>query len=215
MYNNSNRFPPSDRIIFLANAQNSFPDYLPSVYKNNIRLKQFVFRSAMMANATMLGLSWAELLDEETESPFSRLLTGSSLTETETETYRTTFAHVKPDLRPSETQVKIVHHPWLDLFPSSTFRERAIKLITAEPPMIDEWDLCQDMENDGLVCWGSSLGSASSSTGSGAPWDLRSYEAQPWFLKKWWILVGGEEDKLYQQSRWWNELRGDSSGAPW
>lgn len=81
--------------------------------------------------------------------------------------------------------------------------------------MIDEDDLCADLQNDGLICWGSSLGGGSAAMGSGAPWDARSWEAQSWFLRKWWILIGGAEGEIYKQTRWWCEMRGERFCNPW
>jgi len=107
------------------------------------------------------------------------------------------------------------HHPYIDVLPFPTFRERLIKLACAGEPMIDEDELCKDLENDGLICWGSSLGGGSAAMGSGAPWDLRSWEAQDWFMKKWWILIGGAEGEIYKQTQWWCEMRGERSYYPW
>lgn len=81
--------------------------------------------------------------------------------------------------------------------------------------MIDEDELCDDLQKDGLICWGSTLGGGNDATGSGAPWDLRSWEAAPWFMKKWWILIGGKEGEIYQQTRWWCEMRGERACYPW
>jgi hypothetical protein len=90
-------------------------------------------------------------------------------------------------------------------------RERIIKLAyVEEEPMIDEDELCQDL-NNGLVCWGSVLDGRNSTIGSGVPWDVRSWEAQPWFLKKWWIVIGGAEGEIYKQTQWWRQIRGERS----
>lgn len=107
------------------------------------------------------------------------------------------------------------HHPYIDVLPFPTFRERLITLACAKEPTIDEDELCKDLENDGLICWGSSLGGGSTAVGSGAPWDIRSWEAQGWFMKKWWILIGGAEGEIYKQTQWWCEMRGERSCYPW
>ena len=77
-----------------------------------------------------------------------------------------------------------------------------------KPPSINQGEFCADLENDGLICWASYTGPDNEVSGSSAPWDIRSWEAQPWFLKKWW-LVFGDESGIYQQSKWWHEFRGD------
>jgi len=28
-------------------------------------------------------------------------------------------------------------------------------------------------------------------------------------LRKWWILIGGEETDVWCQTKWWRELRGE------
>lgn len=68
----------------------------------------------------------------------------------------------------------------------------------------------------GLVCWGNAgvgqrdraedeLGLAS----TGAPWDVRSWEAKDWFLEKYWNLLGGEVGELVRQTEWWRSIRGE------
>jgi hypothetical protein len=92
----------------------------------------------------------------------------------------------------------------MDIFPFPIFRERAIILSSQLPMIFDENELAKDLDNDGLICWGSISGS-----GTGCPWDKRSWEAQPWFLDKWWMLTGGAEGDLSSQSRWWRGVRGE------
>jgi hypothetical protein len=70
--------------------------------------------------------------------------------------------------------------------------------------VFDEQELTRDLDNDGIVCWG-----ADSGVGTGVPWDHRSWECKPWFLRKWWMLTGGVEGEMGKQSRWWAEMRGE------
>lgn len=82
--------------------------------------------------------------------------------------------------------------------------------------LVDEDAFFHDMI-DGLICWaGAGLGrrDRDSSTGRapascGTPWDVRSWEARPWFLRKYWALLGGEEGELVRQSEWWRGMRGE------
>ena len=208
--------PPSlrtDKIILLQNAsQESFHPPLPNIYKNNIRLKQLLFAAACVTNASVVGLTLNAANCDYEISPFFQ----ESISEAEAKmTCFSSFQGLKEHLRPCVSQVMRAHHPYIDVLPFPTFRDRVIKLAYADEPMIDEDDLCNDLENDGLICWGSSLGGGTAATGSGAPWDIRSWEAQPWFLKKWWILIGGAEGELYKQSRWWSEMRGERACYPW
>jgi hypothetical protein len=69
----------------------------------------------------------------------------------------------------------------------------------------------------GLICWGGAgVGKRDrdQSTGlasTGTPWDIRSWEAKVWFLKKYWTLLGGEDGELVRQSEWWREIRGEDT----
>lgn len=92
------------------------------------------------------------------------------------------------------------------------------------PCLLDEDELCYDMNvADGLMCWGSQVGNAGASQSAQAkrdsgsardmrscqPWDMRSWEPQVWFLKKYWYLVGGWDDDMWRNCRWWHSMRGD------
>ena len=120
------------------------------------------------------------------------------------------FKILKPDLRPSSEQITIRHHPYIDILPFPTLRSNLI----AHQEEIDEDEFFHDMLN-GLVCWGGAgVGKKDreESTGyasTGTPWDVRSWEARTWFLKKYWNLLGGEDGELVRQSEWWRNIRGD------
>lgn len=92
------------------------------------------------------------------------------------------------------------------------------------PCLLDEDELCYDMNvAEGLVCWGSQMGNGGAGLSSQAkrdsesardmraclPWDMRSWEPQVWFLKKYWFLVGGWDDDMWRNCRWWHSMRGD------
>jgi hypothetical protein len=202
----------TDKLLVLQNANQESPQRLPDPRINNFRIKQVLFTAACVANAAALGFSYEATTCDNTESPFFQ----ASVSEDNAKTIcLNSFQELKEHLRPCPTQLVLAHHPYIDVLPFPTFRERLIKLAYTDSPMIDEDDLCSDLENDGLICWGSSLGGGSAATGSGAPWDIRSWEAQPWFLRKWWILIGGAEGEIYKQTRWWCETRGEKPCYPW
>jgi hypothetical protein len=202
----------TDKILVLQNANKNYVASLPDIRRNNIRIKQVLFVAACVANASSLGLPLEGLNYNSAESPFFR----DSISESAAKmACLSDFPDLKTHLRSCATQLMYRHHPYIDVLPFPTFRERLIKLAYAEEPMIDEDELCKDLENDGLICWGSSLGGGNAATGSGAPWDIRSWEAQDWFMKKWWILIGGAEGEIYKQTQWWCEMRGERSCYPW
>ena len=202
----------TDKILVLHNANKEYAASLPDIRRNNIRIKQVLFVAACVANASSLGLSLEGLNCDDAESPFFRDAVSESAAKA---ACLSDFPDLKTHLRPCATQLMYRHHPYIDVLPFPTFRERLIKLACAEEPMIDEDELCKDLANAGLICWGSSLGGGSAATGSGAPWDIRSWEAQDWFMKKWWILIGGAEGEIYKHTQWWCEMRGERSCYPW
>ncbi|KAL8965140.1 MAG: hypothetical protein Q9183_004008 [Haloplaca sp. 2 TL-2023] len=109
-------------------------------------------------------------------------------------------------------QIIINHHPYIDILPFPTLRKNLI--IHQEE--IDEDGFFHDMLT-GIVCWGGAgIGrkDRQESTGyasTGTPWDVRSWEARLWFLKKYWTLLGGEDGELVRQSEWWRNMRGDDT----
>jgi hypothetical protein len=118
------------------------------------------------------------------------------------------IAKIKPDLRPSKTQLVTPHPSYLDCIIYPSFRDRAIEFSAANK--LDHWDLFCDIINDGLVCWGSATKAGME---NGVAWSMRSWEARPWFLKKWWFLAGGEDEEVWQGSRWWWSMRGEDVGV--
>ncbi|GAD95781.1 conserved hypothetical protein [Paecilomyces variotii No. 5] len=178
---------------------------IPDIHMNTIQLTTMSFIAACFANAAMIGLSPDALWDSTTQSPFYHMEMPNTAH----------LAHLKPLLQPSTTQVTHPHHPYLDILPLPAFRNRTIQLLQIQPPPFDPAELCEDLKNDGIVCWGSTRADRQDSLGSGAPWDIRSWEVKPWFLKKWWILFDGPDGEMYQHSRWWCELRGENSCYPW
>ncbi|PWY93868.1 hypothetical protein BO94DRAFT_458570 [Aspergillus sclerotioniger CBS 115572] len=186
-------------------------------YANNLRIDRVCTVAALYTLVTHLGIDEEVLCADEALSPFFRSTAG--LTDDVTKaniisTVQGAFKALKPDLRPSSEQIAVEHHPWIDILPFPTLRKN---LITHQKD-IDEDDFFHDMLT-GLVCWGGAgigkrdrqLSTGYASTGT--PWDVRSWEAKVWFLKKYWMLLGGEDGELVRQSEWWRSIRGDDSIA--
>ncbi|EHK20844.1 uncharacterized protein TRIVIDRAFT_202464 [Trichoderma virens Gv29-8] len=184
---------------------------LPDLHANTIRVTQMSFVAAVLYNATMLGISAPEMFEHDTESHFfaSRRASGGM----EDIADQDAFINVKDDLKPTQNQLTQRHHPYIDTLPFRAFRERLIALIHAEPCIINMEELCHDLQSDGVICWGSSAGAGTGH--SGAPWDIRSWEVRPWFLKKYWMITEGTEGEMYQQARWWCEMRGEDVLTLW
>lgn len=207
----------------------SWPGF--SLHANFLRLQGENSLAACLAIAATLGITKESYIDDH-QSPFylcSRafdsgfLASGTEfgytppayLESPAVTTYPTSFLHsthslarIKPDLRPSKTQLLTPHPSYLDCIIFPSFRDRAIELSAANK--LDHWDLFCDIANDGLVCWGSANKSGME---NGVAWSMRSWEARPWFLKKWWFLAGGEDEEVWQGSRWWWTMRGEDVGV--
>ncbi|KNG83842.1 hypothetical protein ANOM_007366 [Aspergillus nomiae NRRL 13137] len=155
-----------------------------------IKLTSFSSTSAFLENAKQLGLSLGDFVNDDSESPFCSRYQPIS--------YHTLAA----DLQPTPEQLKFPHHPYLDIVPFPSFRARALTAISSGTPAFSEDELCFDLAHDSMRCWGSTATSLHG-RGNGTPWDARSWEVSPWFLKKWGFLVGNEDDAIYQNSLWW------------
>ncbi|KAI9163118.1 hypothetical protein HJFPF1_04716 [Paramyrothecium foliicola] len=185
---------------------------------NAIEFVQTTIFSAVLQNALCLGFDLAQLADCGTQnfmSPFYRpdahpqddpadLLqlcaasaSGSNLK----------GALIPANLRPTLTQFLIPHHVSFDLIPIPLLRDRAIMLSVAMPHAFNVGELKYDIyQNGGLMVWKRS-GDEWEADEPCQPWEMRSWEAAPWFLKKWSMAVDGENGELGQQSFSWQSLR--------
>lgn len=144
----------TDKILILKSRRLLHPNLLPSVYTNNLRVKQFSTISALRANAERFGFTFEELTDPATGSPFYDQAIGRD----GTKLISPKLLESMPHLKPIDLQFKHPHHAYIDLIPCSKFRQRFIQLTTMEPPMINKGEFCADLEKDGLICWASYTG---------------------------------------------------------
>jgi hypothetical protein len=175
--------------------------FLADPYKNNLRLVRVATLDAYLSNALYLGIEKSTLYRDGCTSPFYRPRPDPA--EDIRKSVAKMSARIPEHLKPTPPQVLCPHHRYLELLPFPTLRARAIALTSRNPPLIDAAELKRDIINDGLICW------RSSGSGTGQPWDMKSWEAAPWFLRKWPVLVGGEEEEVWKQMMWWRELRGE------
>lgn len=191
--------------------------FLPSAtpadpYANNLRIEPICTVSALYTVGMHIGITEEMMCADESLSPFFRFSAESmdeAIKATMIGTVKAIFKTLKPDLRPSSKQITVKHHPYIDILPFPTLRNSLI----AHQDEIDEDEFFHDMLT-GLVCWGGAgIGrDRNDSTGdasTGTPWDVRSWEAKVWFLKKYWAWLGGEDGELVRQSEWWRGMRGD------
>lgn len=167
----------------------SVPDVKQVIY-----VQQNGLFGAIMENTLALGLlRGAQILfSQDGTSPFNKDWIESKGAMQLSE-IKSKFATVPKDLQPLDIQITFEHHVYLDVMPFPLFRSKALQALMCDPPLFDEDELCVDItDNAGLVIWGSQ----GNDQGMEAcrPWDMRSWEPKPWFLRKYWYLCGGWED---------------------
>lgn len=154
-------------------------------YANYIQLWRGSAFTASLYIAMSLKLNIEYIRSSDWQSPFYRATT--TLEDDPATLLATAQVPYAPaNLQPTLPQILFPHHAYLDLIPFPVFRARAITLAnTVHGPHCDLWDLKRDI-NAGLVCW-----SPGNGTGGGnvQPWDVRSWKAAPWFLRKWRMLI--------------------------
>lgn len=202
-----------------ANIQQEASGQLPDIYTNKITLKSSSWMSASVANAEFLRIPLELLLVDNSESPFTqqsnsisspdtRFVNNDASSASTQEQVAVPFRvkEITSDMAPTAVQCTKSHHPYLDLIPWPSFRSKAIIATCVTPPLIDEEDLCLDLMNNAMRCWGSMR--SQHGRGEGAPWDMRSWEAAPWFIEKWATLIDGDGGEIARNSAWWRNQMG-------
>ncbi|KAM6483825.1 hypothetical protein HDV62DRAFT_307750 [Trichoderma sp. SZMC 28011] len=174
----------------------------PFLLINHIRLRDMTFLAATLAIAASIGVTSEDYLNDR-PSPFYVFSNATSI-QTAAHYFEQT---VKPHLRPSLTQLSQPHASYLDLIIFPHFRERAVTFATNDPCLLDQQELFDDMISGGLTCWGNADNGVGT-RGNGVPWDMRSWEAKPWFTRKWWFLLK-EDNEMQDASNWWRQMRGE------
>lgn len=176
----------------------------------SIVTKLNVFK-ALSANNLRLGFA-DEWLHYESISPFNQ--EGPHSTK-----FEEALQSAPPNLRPTNLQRQIRHHPWIDLFPLPRMRENILRA----QDIFDEDQLCCDLLTlDFGIEEEMSHESASTEVARtatniekrpilliwGDPTDPNMWEATESFLGKWhWILEGCDE--IIRSTNRWREKRGE------
>ncbi|KAF7550951.1 hypothetical protein G7Z17_g5360 [Cylindrodendrum hubeiense] len=192
--------------------------HLPDPQMNTIHVLHSSFYAAILANSAAIRLLNQEVLKEEGLSPYS-IDHETGYKKDELLVARARFDVFIPlDLRPTDSQLLQPHHPYLDVIPFATFRQRAVSALATDPPLFDEYEMCADMDGEGLICWGGGGRDVGKATRqqegnvgmiSEVPWDARSWEPKVWFLRKYWFLVGGWDEEMWRSARWWAAMRNE------
>ncbi|UKZ81759.1 hypothetical protein TrVFT333_009532 [Trichoderma virens FT-333] len=182
---------------------------------NVIRIERVCIATALYTLMKYVGIEEGIFCADDSPSPFYRPSLEFADDATRDRTIgmvQQMFKTLKPDLRPIAEQITVEHHPYIDILPFPTLRRNLIM----HQNEIDEDEFLNDTLT-GLVCWGgagTTKRDPDSVTGhavTGNLWDVRSWEAKVWFLKKYWWLLGGEEGELVRQSEWWRSVRGEEA----
>ncbi|KAL6692440.1 hypothetical protein J3F84DRAFT_384045 [Trichoderma pleuroticola] len=184
-----------------------------SCMSSSIHIERVCIAAALYTLVKYMGIGEENFCADDSTSPFYR----QSLEFADDATRNRTISMVqqmyktlKPDLRPIAEQIVIKHHPYIDILPFPTLRSNLI----VHQKEINEDEFLNDTLT-GLMCWGGAGTVKSDSdnvTGHAATetvWDVQSWEAKAWFLKKYWWLLGGEDGELVRQSEWWRSVRGE------
>lgn len=175
-------------------ARKAYEDYSirsprPSNLSTLIRIN---ILNAVARNASALGFPVEGLCHDDFISPFNQL--GPHV-------LNSPILSCPASLRPTELQLAVTHHPWIDLFPVPRMRDNVLSAVVAG--LIDEDELCADLVNTDeghterptLIVWGES-------------WDPLGWEATVPFLRKWgWLTRGCPE--IWEATNTWRETRGE------
>ena len=186
---------PSPGQEFPRQTRAHSPPTVPDPWINHLQLLGESCFAETMAIALSLGISRPNYINDH-PSPFSR----APLVD---------YAHISADLQPTFEQRTLVHPRYLDCIIFPNFRSRAIELSSRGE--LDHCSLFLDLMHGGMICRGSQYPSADygRSYGDAVPWSRQSWEARPWFIKKWSFLVGeGNPDNMESISQWWSTMRG-------
>ncbi|KAF5022517.1 hypothetical protein F66182_5419 [Fusarium sp. NRRL 66182] len=202
-----------DESFTQAESDANFAD----IYLNMLQFAPARLCTSLFYNARSLGFDLTRLADCGSEyiSPFYQPHLSAASRPTSLAQAASAFvssfdnSNVPVQLRPTMAQILIPHHVSLDLIPFPLMRERAIMLSAAMPHIFNNWELKLDIYvRGGLILWRqSSKQKSERDRNSYPPWEMKSWEAAPWFLEKWCMITGGEDGELYKQSMGWQVVR--------
>lgn len=151
---------------------------------NTLQTSQDTIWMALLNNAICLRFDLDQLADcsKPYMSPFFKSIAAQDRPQ---DLVAASFNSSMPiNLQPTMAQILIPHHASLDLIPMPLLRERAIMKSFAMPNEFNLWDLKLDIyTRNALVCRRHRVEATCQS------WDEKSWEAMPWFLKKWSMTI--------------------------
>ncbi|KAF4631344.1 hypothetical protein G7Y89_g6790 [Cudoniella acicularis] len=168
-------------------AQSSRMMGSPCTEKLLVLVKINVFR-ALISNSLTLGIPSEAIMDDDAISTFcspSRAV-GQILA-------------LPSALRPTDLQISVPHHPWIDCLPVPRMRQNLIRAGDT----FDVMELCGDLVGlfstgtgrTGIIVWGE-------------PWDAAGWEVTKGFLKNWGGSIEGCWE-IFESTNRWRARRGE------
>lgn len=165
-------------------------------FDNQKRKNSIIDPVSDVSNASPVSASHSPK-DTLTEKGFIRLPPPFTLSEK-----RLPWDKIPKNMHPTEAQLRIDHHPFIDIaFPWPSMREKILTMLAND--IIDQADLYEDCFLSGLpgssnqelafLAWGTDLS------------DPFAWEISERFAQKWWFLL--DEEMIYR-SNWWRKQRG-------
>lgn len=168
----------------------SLPLNTPSNLPNIVRVNLL---AAMATNALTLSIPFDDLDQDATISPFN-------LSGPDGPNVAVSMSLLPNSLRPTPSQRSIVHHPWIDLLPIPSLRDKILTFVSLG--LMDEDEFCHDLytpdDSDGAVAplavWGD-------------PNLTTSWEFSPSLFRKWGLLLQ-DCPELLSAINFWRQGRG-------
>ncbi|CAH0052435.1 unnamed protein product [Clonostachys solani] len=188
MIDNDRKRQVAISLIRRAHEEYSLKDPRPASLPFLVRLNLL---NALANNAYKIGLSPCSLCNDDIISPFN--FAGPD------QTWQTIPRTECPDtLTPTDLQIQVIHHPWIDLIPFPTLRNNLLREVDAGT--VDDDDLCCDLmdisdsdpnliNRPAMIVWGQAS-------------DDKVWEVNAAFLRKWGFLVKGCPDIIASTNSW-------------
>ena len=161
--------------------------YTLSTGTHLMSINSVTINTAVLSNLSILGVTAEEYVRDDTLSPFLSACTPTLHSRISLLDQRA------PHLSPTNLQLEVRHHPYIDIIPFSGFRDNLLYVLDSAPGTVDEDELCTDIEKY-LKIWGR------------LTWDTKSFEFEPEFLEKWRWLV---DDEVLSVTNFWRAQRGE------
>jgi hypothetical protein len=149
-------------------------------------------RCAVETNLAVLAIDESQYQADNALSPFRNGVFACSM---DLQNILSSLAVGAPNLLPTQLQLEVDHHPYIDIVPSASIRDRLLGALFSESFASNQEELCRDIEW-GLVVWGK------------ASWDERSWEWTAEFVEKWsWLF----DQETLESTNFWRTQRGESA----